>query len=357
MEPAAHPLAKLGLLALMVGGAFLAAPRMQVATLTGENLPGLVDGQVGMARFNAPSGIGVDGHNNLYVADTYNHRVRQITPDGRVRTFAGGGLAGRKGGGQADGRGEAARFHYPRDLTVDRAGNVYVADTNNSRICKVTPDGTVTTLAGGVKGFADGRGAAAKFYNPWGVSVDEAGIVYVADTYNHRIRKISQDGTVTTLAGSGGSGLVEGDFADGHGTHAAFKEPCSLTVAPDGTLFVADSGNRCIRKISKDGDVTTLTERRFQALDNQEVVQVGPFIYPTDVEFMDGMLYAVDTAQNRLCRVSPEGRVETVAGPNFGDDAGLWNRDTFDYPTKVVRDHTGVLFVLDTGNHRIRRVL
>ena len=356
MDPWKLHLARLGLLVLMAA-AVVKAPQDLVYTYAGHDLPGLVDGQAGMARFNGPSGIGVDRMNNLYVADTYNHRVRRITRDGRVSTLAGGGLAGRKGGGFQDGQGAAARFRFPRDLTVDARGNVYVADTNNSRICKISPDGWVTTLAGGTRGFADGVGSAARFCNPWGLAVDDRGTVYVADTYNHRIRKITPDGTVTTLAGSGRSGMMEGRHADAQGTKAAFNEPGSVAVAPDGTVYVADSGNRCLRKITPDGMVSTLTERRFERLEDGEVVQVGPFIYPTDVEYLDGAVYAVDTAQNRICRVSETGVVETVAGPTRGDAAGFWGSETFFYPTKIARDRSGVFFVVDTGNHRIRRVI
>lgn len=356
MDPGQLLVARLGLLGLMVM-AVVQAPRNLVFTHAGQPLPGLADGQAGMASFNGPSGIGVDRANTIYVADTYNHRVRKITPDGRVVTLAGGGRPGRKGGGFVDGKGEAARFRYPRDLAVDERGNVYLADTNNSRICRITPDGAVTTLAGGTKGYADGVGRQARFFNPWGLTVDRHGVVYVADTYNHRIRKITPEGAVTTLAGSGESGMAEGQFADGQGTAAAFKEPGSVTVAPDGTLYVADSGNRCVRKVTPDGTVTTLTERKFETLEDDTVVQTGPFIYPTDVEYLDGVLYAVDTAQNRICRVSPSGVVETVAGATHSDSLGFWSRDTFSYPTKIARDRAGLFFVVDTGNHRIRRVL
>jgi sugar lactone lactonase YvrE len=137
------------------------------------------------ASFNSPYGVAVDSSGNVYVADTNNQRIRKITPNGTVMTLAGAGDFG-----YADGIGTAASFGSPQGVAVDSSGNVYVADKDNSRIRKITPNGTVTTLAGGNEGYADGIGTAASFYSPSGVAVDSSGNVYVADSYNHRIRKI-----------------------------------------------------------------------------------------------------------------------------------------------------------------------
>jgi len=175
------------------------------------------------------------------VADSFNHRIRKILPDGTVSTLAGLGTAG-----YANGAGVTAQFNNPSGVAVDSAGTVYVADTNNNRIRKVLPDGMVSTLAGsGTLGFADGVAATAQFNFPNGIAVDSTGTVYVADSFNHRIRKIQPDGTVSTLAGSGTLG-----FADGAGMTSQFNLPTGVTVGSAGTVYVADQNNHRIRKIT-----------------------------------------------------------------------------------------------------------
>src|SRR5439155_193118 len=189
-----------------------------------------------------PSGMAVDSAGNVYVADTSNGTIRKATPRGVVTTLA--GLAGSIG--SADGLGSAARFYSPYGVAVDSAGNVYVADTFNDTIRKVTPGGAVTTLAGlaGSGGSADGSGSAARFYYPYGVAVDGAGNVYVADTGNYTIRKVTPGGVVTTLAGLAGSQ----DGADGTGSAARFSYPSAVAVDTAGNIYVADTDNSTIRK-------------------------------------------------------------------------------------------------------------
>ena len=179
-----------------------------------------------------------------------------MTPAGVVTTLA--GLAGSQG--SADGTGSAARFAWPIGVAVDSTGNVYVADNGNDTIRKVTPAGVVTTLAGlaGSSGSADGTGSAARFYGPSGVAVDSAGNVYVADTGNYTIRKVTPAGVVTTLAGLAGT---EGS-ADGTGSAARFSYPSGVAVDSAGNVYVADTGNNTIRKVTPAGVVTTLAGTR-----------------------------------------------------------------------------------------------
>jgi len=214
-------------------------------TLAGNGSSGFADGQGTSAKFNVPTGVAVDVFRNVYVADEGNNRIRKITPAGLVSTLAGNGAQG-----FADGDGATAAFNFPTGVAVDAAGNVYVADQGNNRIRKITTTGVVSTLAGsGVAGFADGAGTAAAFDHPYGIAVDASGNIYVADTYNHRIRKITQAGMVSTLAGSGISGFSGGGLVDGLANLAKFSFPEGVAVDASGAVYVADVLNHRIRKI------------------------------------------------------------------------------------------------------------
>jgi sugar lactone lactonase YvrE len=224
-----------------------------VTTLAGTaGQAGSDDGAGSAARFNYPSGVAVDASGSVYIADTYNHTIRTVTPAGVVTT-----LAGNPGqGGSDDGAGAAAHFYFPLGLAVDASGNVYVADTYNQTIRKVTPEGQVTTLAGtaALGGSADGMGAAARFEGPHGVAVDTSGTVYVADTGNHTIRKVTPAGVVTTLAGAPG----EAGSADGTGAAPRFDGPSGVAADASGNVYVADTGNNTIRKVTPAGVVSTV---------------------------------------------------------------------------------------------------
>ena len=213
---------------------------------------GSTDGTGSAARFDTPYGVAVDTAGNVFVADTFNHTIRKTTSVGVVTTLA--GLAGSSG--STDGTGSAARFYYPTGVSVDTSGNVFVADSFNNTIRKVTSSGVVTTLAGlaGSSGSTDGTGSAARFGQPIGASVDTAGNVFVADTYNDTIRKVTSVGVVTTLAGSAGSS----GSTDGTGSAARFSLPYGVAVDTAGNVFVADNANHTIRKITSAGVVTTL---------------------------------------------------------------------------------------------------
>jgi len=199
--------------------------------------------------------LAADAAGNLYVADTSNHTIRKITPDGTVSTFAGQA----SNPGHLDGIGSAARFVYPEGVAVDAAGNVYVADTANNTIRKISPTGNVITLAGlaATSGSTDGTASAALFRNPEDIAVDAGGNVYVVDSYNSTIRKITPGAVVSTLAGVAGSyGSV-----DGTGAAARFASPVAIAADPAGIVYVADTRNHTIRKITLDGVVTTAVGR------------------------------------------------------------------------------------------------
>ena len=217
-----------------------------ITTLAGNEVSGFANGTRD-ARFHSPRGIAVDKWGNLYVADERNHSIRKVTPSGHVGTLAGGiaGFAEADGiAGFADGDATNARFYFPGKIAVDRAGNLYVADRGNHRIRKLTPSGMVSTLAGSIAGFVDGSRSVAMFNQPRGIAVDAEGNLYVADTMNHRIRKVTPSGVVSTLAGS-----TKGS-ADGIGSAAQFNEPHGIAVDAAGNLYVADNGNGHIRKLN-----------------------------------------------------------------------------------------------------------
>jgi sugar lactone lactonase YvrE len=217
--------------------------------LAGSDTSGSTDGMGLAASFNTPFGVAVDASGNVYVADTFNHKIRKITSVGMVSTLAGSGVIG-----SSDGTGTAASFYNPFGVAVDASGNVYVADMYNNKIRKITPAGVVSTLAGsGSIGSTNGSGSAASFYKPQGVAVDASGNVYVADWGTIKIRKITPTGLVSTLAGSGSYGSV-----DGSGTTATFDKPESVAVDPSGNVYVADGNNNKIRKITPAGVVSTL---------------------------------------------------------------------------------------------------
>lgn len=226
-------------------------PSGVVTTLAGSGVAGVLDGTGTAAQFFFPTGITVNPTTGMiYIADSYAHSIRAITPGGVVTTLAGfdniTDVAASPNGGYADGTGTTARFSYPQGLDVDSEGTLYVAEFGGDRVRKVTSTGVVTTIAGsGVRGYADGTGLAAQFNQPAGVVVTSSGTIYVSDTYNNRIRAITPDGVVTTIAGSGTTG-----YADGQGLSAEFNAPTGLVLDAAGTLYVTDTYNQLIRRVT-----------------------------------------------------------------------------------------------------------
>ncbi|HWS54759.1 MAG TPA: hypothetical protein VN228_11560, partial [Pyrinomonadaceae bacterium] len=278
--------------------------RARVETLAGDGSPGVEDAAaLGGARFREPFGVAADDEGNVFVTDAgESNRVRKISPEGQVTTLAGGRE------GFADGAGAAASFHTPSALALDDEGNLYVADTGNHRVRKVTKEGLVTTLAGsGAAGYADGSAASAQFNAPVGVAVDEEGNVYVADTYNDRVRKVTKEGLVTTLAGSGGPGHADGPALAG----ALFDTPCAVAVDKEGNLYVADCGNIPLRKLSKDGQVTTLAVTSRQP----DGPPPGELSRPAGLALThDGFLYVAELGGGRVVQVAPDLTARAVGG-------------------------------------------
>jgi len=305
------------------------------------------------ARLFNPTAAAVDSSGNIYIADGGDHTVRKVSAGGGVTTLAGtSGVAG-----SADGAGSNAQFLYPYAIAVDAAGNVYVTDTGNQNIRKITAGGTVTTLAGtlGVPGSLDGTGLAAQFNLPEGIAVDTAGNVYVSDTNNHTIRLISPAGLVTTLAGAAG----QPGSGDGVGAAARFNDPAGLAIDAAGNLYVADFGNSTIRKLAPGGSVTTLVGAAQQAGSADGVGGAARFSHPSAVAADSaGNLYVADTSNQTVRKVSAGGAVSTLAGtPGVGGRAdGTGAAASFFYPGGIAVTGTGTVYVADTGNHSLRVV-
>lgn len=268
-----------------------------VSTFAGSGTQGFLDAAAASAQFSQPSGIAVAPDGTVYVADEYNHRIRKIDTNGQVSTLAGKGTAG-----NTDGASTQAEFNFPAGLTVDASGNVYVADTSNHRIRKITPEGGVSTLAGGVSGFADGDALTeARFLNPSGVAIDASGVVFVVDRSNHRIRRIAPDGTVSTVAGIGA-----GSFGDGSGGAVAFNFPWGIVVGADGHLYVSDGENQRIRRIAPEGTVSTIAGNGTYGLASGMgysplTALTTAFRYPAGLAMSsEGVLYIVDMSNNLI---------------------------------------------------------
>ncbi|MGA2543130.1 MAG: protein kinase [Verrucomicrobiota bacterium] len=323
-----------------------AEPRWAVTIFAGQaGIGGSQDGTGADARFQAPGGLAADSAGNLYVADTGNNTVRRISPTGVVTTLA--GLPGSHGSlDNLDNQpGSAARFWAPFGIVVDRVGNVYVAEVANSAIRKISPAGQVSTLAGlaGNPGSNDGAGDNAQFRNPWGVAVDRNGTVYVADTSSCTVRKITPAGAVSTFAGLAG----HPGSSDGLGGQARFWNPHGVAADSAGNIYVADTGNNTIRKITAAGLVGTLAGRA----GSPGLADGGPGLsqlrQPQNVavDNSSGRLYVADTDNLAIRVLSNAGALTTL---DVAGDLG--------HPDALAVDGLGNLYMADTINHVIRKV-
>jgi len=321
-----------------------------VRTFAGRGSYGSQDGPALDAGFREPEGIVLAADGTMYISDAGNATIRKLSPAGVMTTIA--GKPGAKG--TADGTGSSARFGYPEGITLIAAGVLAVADTANNRIRRVTDSGVVTTLAGGTKGFADGKGSAARFSNPAGVDTLTDGTIVVGDGYNNRIRRVTPDGVVSTIAGTGQQGSADGPVGS-----ATFYKPYGVGAGLKATVYVCDSGNSTIRRIAA-GKVTTIagTPGKWGFMDGQGAA--ARFYGPDIVRLgNDGNLYVADDSNAAIRRILSDGRVQTIAGRYYGTGDRLYGDvdgtdALLDDPSYVAIGPAGVIYIADTGNDRIR---
>jgi|JI10StandDraft_1071094.scaffolds.fasta_scaffold03994_14 PKD repeat protein len=326
------------------------SPSGAVTTLAGTaGRTSSVDGSATSARFEDPYSVAVDGSGNLYVADATDHSIRKVTSDGTVTTLAG------KGGsfGSTDGTGSAARFKAPLGIAADNAGNVYVADTGNSTLRKITATGVVTTVAGsaGAGGSTDGTGTAARFMSPYGVTVDGAGNVYVVES-TAAVRKVTATGVVTTLAGTNGTN----GFTNGTGSAARFSVPFDIAVDGAGNLYVSDHGNHAVRMVTPTGVVTTLAGTGSGGK-TDGTGTAASFKFPSGIAAdSSGTVYLADTDNQVVRKITSAGVVTTIGGTgSTGSADGTGTSASFYNPKDVAVDSSGNLYIVDRGNHTIRK--
>lgn len=320
-----------------------------VSTFAGSGMMGSVDATGIAAWFNYPTVVTLDHFNNLIVVDRSNHKIRKISPEGSVSTIAGTGAIG-----TADGPALSATFRYPDGAVVDSQGNIFITDQSNHKIRKIDANGIVSTFAGsGVAGFLDGTGTTAKFYYPAGMAIDASDNLYIADYSNHRIRKITPSGVVTTFAG-----LATAGTADGNTSVARFNGPTGVGVDPSGNVFVADYGNHKIRKISTSGEVSTVAGTGIAgATDGSSAT--ASFNHPAIVAVdANNNLFITDEGNHKIRKINAAGEVTTLAGTGIvGANDSVADAATFKGPTGICVDASGTVYIADYGNHKIRKII
>ncbi|WP_081670981.1 T9SS type A sorting domain-containing protein [Sporocytophaga myxococcoides] len=326
---------KLSLIAFIFSILSLSSYGQEVSTLAGKSND--ADGPADQANFASPNGVVVDAQGNLFVADIANHKIRKITPQGIVSTLAGSGFSG-----YLDGTGSEAMFNTPWGLALDKDGNIFVAEFGGRKVRKVTPEGIVTTVA---KSPPVG---VQTFYQSTALVVDNTGNIYVAD-YSW-VTKITPDGVVSKLAGSGSG------FKDGPGATAKFKEITGITIGADNNLYVVDNGNNRIRKITAQGEVSTYAGST-AGIENGNI-SVATFSRPYGITIdKEGNMFVSEETSFSIRKISTTGEVSTHAGNGgFGSQDGPAASASFYYPHGIAADSSGNVYVADLSNKKIRKI-
>ncbi|MGW5118232.1 NHL domain-containing protein [Streptomyces noursei] len=331
-----------------------------ISTVAGTGVSGFAgdNGPAASAQLNNPYGVVVDSTGALYVSEYNNHRVRKITTDGKISTVAG---TDTKGFGGDCGPAASAQLNRPRGVAVDSAGTVYIADSDNHRVRKITADGKVCTVAGtGTKGFSGdgGPATAAQLDGPYGVAVDSTGTLYVAEHNNRRVRKITTDGLISTVAGTGTKGS-DGD--GGPAVSAQLTNPRGVAVGRAGELYIADAGSHRVRRVAADGIISTVAGTGTKGFSGDggpaTAAQLdGPFEVALD---SIGTLYIADFGNHRVRQVTSDGKISTVAGTGTGGsdgDGGPAASAQLNKPIGLAVDRANTLYIADHANHRVRQV-
>jgi len=325
-----------------------ASSYLLTTTFAGNGSTNPADTSLIANTFSSPAAVAVDAAGNIYVADSGDNLIRKITPQGVISIIAGSTK------GFANGAGAAASFSNPLGVALDAAGNIYVADSGNNMIREISPSGVVTTLAGNLTaGNQNGEATLAEFNNPFSVAVDAAGNVYVGDTGNNQIRKIATDGTVSTLAGNGTVGN-----SDGAGVGASFNSPEGLAVDTKGDVYVADAGNHVIREVTPSGMVSTFAGNGTQGAVNGSLTTAS-FYTPNALTFdLTGNMYITDSGSSEIKEISSTGTVTTVAGNGTaGFTNGYGAGAIFNQPSGIAIDQNYNAYVADDGNNVIRKII
>jgi len=303
----------------------------------GTGVAGFADGPATKAQFQFPQGL-VRRGSAYVVADLANHRIRLIAQDGTVSTLAGSG-----GVGQQNGPAGQATFQAPSGVAVTADGTVYVADSGNHVIRKISLDGVVTTIAGsGKPGLVDGKGGSAQLHLPAGITSDGK-LLFITETGSHTVRQVSTDGVVTTLAGGGKEG-----YADGAGKKVLFTAPAGIVVGPGAAMWVADAGNHRIRKVTYAGVVTTVAGSGVGGFQDGAAL-AGKFLFPVGVAFAPGgELVIADRQNHRVRALSASGQLRTIAGDG--------STQLLDEPFGLAFDGAGRAWITDLKNQRVRRL-
>lgn len=317
-----------------------------VSTISGNHSYDLVGGSARFSSYRAPHGIVKDSLGNLFITDKSNHVIRKVNADGEVSVFAGTGIAG-----DTDGNSIKAQFSSPTGITIDTEDNLYITDYANHKIKKITIDGYVTTLAGsGESGFKDGTALEAEFKQPYDLTVSNDGTIYISDSDNHRIRKLDTLGEVTTLAGSGSSG-----FQDGYGEYAQFNSPRGIEVDSDDNLYIADFGNNRIRKIDSEGFVTTIAGSGAPSFQDGDA-KYAQFNGPIGIALDKKVVIVADHYNNKIRKIAPNGNVTTLAGlGGSGAIDGIARDSSFDSPVGLAMDNDSLL-ICDSKNNVVRKL-